>query len=219
MVKFIRRIAFFGIILVGGLIFLINGIKDNIEFSKPHGDLETITADELYEGRIVEGTIYELWHEFAYTEEYDTTLGIKSSKERTTDRYFALPLEYSFEEENPIFVAVSSRNSDTLRTFEQMENETIDYFNGKEYDEYTSIHFVGKVQKLSGEYLQFFKEYIAEIYGVSEKEAEKYYAPYVLTSYSNNGGLVPMIVVGAVMTLIGLCGVGFFIVRKVLTGR
>ena len=204
--------------LVVGAIFLINGIKDKVEFDKPHGDLETISANELYVGRVVEGTIYELWDEFAYTSEYNETLGIKTSKERTTDRYFAMPLESSFASGSPVFVAVCTRDKTILKTFEQMEKETNDYYNGNDYDEYTKIHYVGKVKRLSNEYLQFFREYIAYQYDVSEAEAAKFFVPYVLVATSGER-LVPSIIIGAVMTVIGLGGMALFIIRKVLTGK
>lgn len=217
--KFVRRMIFFIALSVVGIITLVNGIKGKIEHDKPRADIETLKVSDLYEGRIVEGTIYELWDEFAYTSEYDETLGIKTSKERTTDRYFAMPLESSFGSESLMFIAVSSRKSEELRVFEKMEKETNDYYNGKEYDEYTSVHFVGKVKKLSNEYLQYFREYIAYQYDISEAEAEKYYTPYVLVSYGQGGSNIIMIIVGSVFSVVGVLGTIFFIVRKVLTGR
>ncbi|MCH5203724.1 MAG: hypothetical protein J1F03_03195 [Oscillospiraceae bacterium] len=218
--KFIRLLSIFVILAIGGGVFLFNGIRDKIEWDKPHGDLETLTEKDLYVGRFVEGEIYELWDEFAYTSEYDTTLGIQTSKERKTDRYFALPLEYSFYGDNDLmFVAVSSRRSDELKVFEKMEKETLDYYNGLDYNEYTTTHFVGKVQKLSGEYLGFFRKYIARIYKVSEADASEYYAPYVLVSYANPDGIVTFIVIGAVMTFLGVVGTVNLIIRKVIRGK
>lgn len=219
MLKFIRLIVIFGILAIGGGILLFTGIRDKIEWDKPHAVLEDITEKDLYVGRVVEGEIYELWDEFAYTSEYDTTLGIKSN-ERTTDRYFALPLEYSFSGDNLMFVAVSSRKKDELKVFEVMEKETVDYYdNGIEYQEYTTTHFTGKVQRLGGEYLGFFREYVAYIMDVSESEASDYFVPYVLVSTSGAGGIVPLIIIGAVMTLVGLGGVAIVVIRRIITGR
>lgn len=216
----LRLIIMFAVLAIVGGIFLFTEIRDKIEWDKPHADLETITEKDLYVGRVVEGDIYELWNEFAYTEEYDTTLGVQTSKEQVTDRYFALPLEYSFYEGSDlVFVAVSSRKSDELRVFKKMEKETVDFYNGIDYDEYTSTHFVAKVQKLSGEYLQYFREYIADVYKVSESAASEYYAPYVLRSYSNPDGMVPMIIIGAVMAFIGVGGIVILIIRRIVTGR
>ncbi|MGN0669948.1 MAG: hypothetical protein ACI4JZ_05305, partial [Oscillospiraceae bacterium] len=97
-------------LLVGGTIFLVTSIKQKAEYNAPRARLETVTAGELREGMFVEGEIYELWSEFAYTEEYESTLGIKHN-EKTTDRYFALPMEYSFYEGSPMFIAVCTRDS------------------------------------------------------------------------------------------------------------
>lgn len=94
-------------LLVCGIIFLVMGIKQKIEYNQPRARLETVTVDELHEGMFVEGEIYELWSEYAYTEESKSTLGIEHDK-KTTDRYFALPMEYSFYPGMyaPMFIAV-----------------------------------------------------------------------------------------------------------------
>lgn len=219
MLKFIRLIVMFGLFAIGGCIFLFNGIRDKIEWEKPHGVLEEITEDELYVGKVVEGEIYELWDEFAYTTEYDTTFGVQTSKERTTDRFFALPLEYSFYSDKIMLVAVSSRNSDQLKIFDRMAMESAQYYeNGIEYEDYTTTHFVGRVERLSGEYLGWFKKYTTKALGVSEAEAADYYVPYVIKSYGGAGGVVT-IVIGAVLTLVGAAGVLLTIVRRIIKGR
>lgn len=205
-------------VLAIGVVFLVNGISRTVEFNKPHADISTMTEKDLYVGRFVEGDIFELWNEFSYTEEYDETLGVQTNK-RVTDHFFAMPMEYSFSEEYAMFVAVSTRNAKELETFKQMEQETYDYYSGADIEDFTQTHFVGRVERLKGEYLGFFREYMADVYGVSEEEADKYLAPYVLKSTTNKDGASASLTIGIIMSVIGTLGTAFFVVRKVLTGR
>ena len=204
------------VLLVGGIIFLVISIKQKAEFNAPRKNLETVTVDELREGVFVEGDIYELWSEFAYTEESKSTLGVEHDK-KTTDRYFALPLEYSFYEGSPMFVAICTRNSSEISKMRTMAKEADNYYkNGTELS--TSIHFVGKVQALKGEYLDFFKEYLAWDLGVSEAEAAQYYKPYVIRSWKEDNS-TPGIIIGAVMAALGLAGTAIFVVTLVKAKR
>ncbi|MGN0640419.1 MAG: DUF6709 family protein [Oscillospiraceae bacterium] len=203
-------------LLVGGTIFLVTSIKQKAEYNAPRVRLETVTADELREGMFVEGEIYELWSEFAYKEEYRTTLGVKHDQ-KTTDRYYLMPMVYSYFEENPKFIAVCTRNSNESSTFDRIIQETIDYYNNDK-EPTTTIHFVGKVQALKGEALGFFRESVSECYGVSESEAERLYTPYVIRSWKEDTS-TPGIVIGAVMTALGLAGAVIFVVQIIKARR
>lgn len=216
--KVIRIIIFTALFLIGGIIFLVTGIKQKIEYNQPRARLETVTAGELREGMFVEGEIYELWSEFAYTEEYESTLGIKHN-EKTTDRYFALPMEYSFytDADAPMFIAICSRDSSEISKMRTMAKEADNYYKN-DIELKTSMHFVGKVQALKGEYLDFFKEYIAWDLGISEAEAAQYYKPYVIRSWPNDNSTTG-IVIGAIMTALGLAGALIFVVNIVKAKR
>lgn len=210
--KFIRLAILVLFLAIGGIIFLVIGIKQKVEFNQPRADLETVTANELKEGMFVEGEIYELWNEFAYTEEYESTLGVKHN-EKTTDRFFALPMEYSFYMDDLKFIAICSRDKSELSKMVKMSKEAAElYQNGKEL--VTTMHFVGKVQKLENEYLQFFKEDIAYELGVGISEAEQYIVPYVIRSWPNDNSTAG-IIIGAVMAVLGLGGAAIFIIKFV----
>lgn len=205
-------------LLVGGTIFLVTSIKQKVEFNAPRANLETVTAGELREGMFVEGEIYELWSEFAYTEEYESTLGVKHNG-KTTDRYFALPMEYSFytDADAPMFIAVCTRDSSEISKMRTMANEADNYYKN-DIELKTTMHFVGKVQALKGEYLDFFKEYIAWDLGISEAEAAQYYKPYVIRSWKEDNS-TPGIVIGAVMAALGLAGTAIFVVQIIKAKR
>lgn len=203
-------------LFVGGIIFLVTSIKQKAEYNAPRARLETVTVDELHEGMFVEGDIYEMWSEFAYTEEYESTLGVKHN-EKTTDRYFALPMEYSFSQDLPMFVAICTRNKSEISTLNKMSDESNEYYMNGTIPK-TTIHFVGKVQKLKGEYVDFFKEYIAYQFDISESEAQQLYTPYVIRSWKEDNSTVG-IIIGAVMTVLGLGGVAFFVVSLIKAKR
>lgn len=203
-------------LLVGGIIFLVISIKQKAEFNAPRKNLETVTADELHEGMFVEGDIYELWSEFAYTEEYESTLGIKHN-EKTTDRFFALPMEYSFYAGSPMFIAVCTRDTSEISKMRIMADEADNYYKN-DIELKTSMHFVGKVQALNGEYLDFFKEYIAWDLGVSEAESEQYYKPYVIRSWKEDNSTTG-IVIGGIMAALGLAGTAILVVSIVKAKR
>lgn len=203
-------------LLVGGIIFLVTSIKQKAEFNAPRANLKTVTADELREGMFVEGEIYELWDEFAYTQEYKSTLGVKHN-EKTTDLYYALPMEYSFYEDNLMFVAICTKDKSEISTFDRMSEEINKYYEDGTIPT-TTTHFVGKVQKLKGDYLAFFKEYIAYQYDISESEAQQLYTPYVIRSWKEDNSTVG-IVIGAVMTALGLAGAVIFVVKFINSRR
>lgn len=203
-------------LLVGGIIFLVMGIKQKAEFNAPRANLETVTVDELHEGMFVEGEIYEIWGEFATREEYETTLGIKHN-ERTTDRYYLMPMVYSYFNEDLKFIAVCTRDSGEISTINKIYNDTANFYNnGIDYS--TTMRFVGKVQALKGEVLDYFREGVSVSYGVSEAEAAQYYTPYVIRSWPTDNSTTG-IVIGAVMTALGLAGTIVFVVFLVKAKR
>ena len=216
MSKTFRLMIIAAVLFIGGIIFLVIGIKDKAEFNKPRMRLEEMRASDLYEGQYVEGNIYEVWDEFAYTEESKSTLGIEHDK-KVTDRYFMMPMEFSFSEDEPTFIALCTRNSSEIGTFRKMVDEAIDYYNN-DAQLVTKAHFVGKVQALKGDYLKFFRESVSACYGVSKSEADRYSAPFLIRSWQfDNSGVMIGLGIGGIV--IGLAGLVFFILRKIKTGR
>ncbi len=53
--KFVRLLIVFAVLAIMGIALLIGSIKDKAELAKPRGDLETMTEDDFYNGRFVEG--------------------------------------------------------------------------------------------------------------------------------------------------------------------
>ncbi len=202
--RFLRIILTVGLLLVGGIIFLIGGIADKIAYNKPKADLSELTADDLKNGMFVEGTIYEMWDNFAY-----------EKNDSSTYEYFAMPLETSFELDEPVFVAIKLGNSQDKTIASRMSKETDDYYiRGKEPVVWTEMQFTGKVHKLKGEILGFFEEYVEEM-GYSTSSSMQ---PYVISKYAKGNENI-RIVIGAVMTGLGVVVGGLFVFFGFIKGR
>lgn len=207
--RFVRLLIMFVVVAFLGIALLIGSIKDKAELAKPIGDLETMTEGDYYQGRFVEGTVYELWDNYAEMEEYDTTFGIKHNS-RITAQYYALPIpgidEYKF-----IALAVSDSAKQT--TANKLVAEIDSYYEDGTIPE-TEIHIKGKVTKLSGDGLKFLQEY-AEYMGFETSDV----APFVINDGNDGGGTGGALAIAIVLTVIGAGGTVFTIVRRVIAGR
>ncbi len=202
--RFFRILVAVGVLLVGGIIFLAGGIKDKVNYNKSKADLSELTAEDLKNGMFVEGTILEMWDNFAY-----------EKNDSSTYEYYAMPLETSFERDYPIFVAIKLGNPQDKAIASRMSKETDDYYiRGKEPAVWTEMPFTGKVHKLKGEMLGFFEEYMEEM-GLSPSTHMR---PYVISKYAEGNENI-RIVIGAVMTGIGLVIGGLFVLFGLVKGR
>lgn len=202
--RFFRIILAVVVLLVGGIIFLVSGIKDKINLNKPKVNLSELTAEDLRNGMFVEGTIFELWDDFAY-----------ETNDSSTYLYYAMPLETSFELDEPVFVVVKVTNQQDKAIASKMSKETDDYYiRDIMPEQWTEMQLTGKVHKLKGEILDYFEGYIEEM-GYSPDVSME---PYVINRYSPGHEDIG-IVVGGVMTGVGLLILGLFVFFGIVKGR
>ncbi len=193
--RFFRILLAVGVLLVGGIILLVGGIKDKVSLNK-RMDFSEIDADDLRDGMFVEGTIIEMWDDFAY-----------ETNDSSTYQYYAMPLETSYVLDHPVFVAVKLTNSTDKATASKMSKETDNYYiRDIEPDEWTVMPMTGKVHMLKGEIRDYFEEYIEEM-GYSPSVSME---PYVISRY-NPGNENIRLIVGIVMALLGFLILGFFV--------
>lgn len=189
-------------LLVAGIVFLVNGISDKIALSKPAADLSVVEPSELKKGMMVSGTIYEIWDEFAYEE--DDNGNITS--------YYAFPLESTFEDDEPVFIALKLANSTDRNKAKKMCKETYNYYvDNVEPDVWTELAIHGQVSNLKGEALDYFEEYIDEIGYSKTKNMET-----IVISRFVPGSENVSLIVGGIMTLIGLLGFGIPLVFRLI---
>lgn len=202
--RFIRLVITLAALLIGGIVFLVGGIKDKVNLSQPRVDISELTPEQLKDGMIVEGTIYELWDEFAY----ETDDGDKYS-------YYAMPLETTFEESELVFVALCVGNSTDKGIASKMSKETDDYYIKNITPEvWTELHITGKVSKLKGKVLEYFEEYIEEM----EYSPNYNMKAYTIKSFSEGSENVKLIA-GIIMIAIGLIAVALIVFFRIVKGR
>ena len=165
-----------------------------------HIDISEVTKDNVAEGMIVEGEIYDIWDQFAAHEK------VEDGETITLAAYYTMLMPYSRNEESPIFIGVSSTIGDEIAGLNQMKSEIEDIINDESTaDGYTKMSFRGRIVKLDDEKLKFLKQSVAQLLGVSEIDAANYVAPYVIESY-NGSPYTPVLIIGIVLTVVGFGG-------------
>lgn len=200
----------FAALIVAGVVILVESTRDSAAMAKGITDFNTMTEADFIEGRFVQGTIYDLWDEFAYEEEYQSTFGIKHN-ERVAAHYYLMPLQTSYDSEMPVFIAVCIGNTEAAATAQQMIDEYWDYIeNDNEPDVWTELPITGKVEKLDGEIEQFFYEYFTDA-GMSREEADELICPYVIR-YHVLSAASSGIGISVVIMIIGIVGIAGIII-------
>ena len=181
-------------VIVGGFLTVVS-IRDKVEFAN-RKDISPMGAKDFHAGQFVTGEIYELWDEFAYTRETNTD----TNTTKTTDRYFAMPLESTFEDDEPIFIAIVVKDSADVRIANKMSKETDDYYlEGIEPDVWTTMKADGKVTKMDDKEYDAFLKYLKN-QGYSAQNA----ARYVVHIGGNANSSTALLIIGLVLLVVGL---------------
>ena len=205
--KLLRTSITFIVIAVLGILLLVMSIKDKIELAKPPANIAEMTEDDFYNGRFVEGYVYEIWRGYATLEESDSIFGVSYNK-KTTGHYFAMPLETSFTTGIPKFVALSVRDSADVATAKKMEQESLNYYtNNIELE--TTMYIKGKVTKLKGDGKKYFYQYI-EYEGFLPSTSSVY---YVINVGTDGKGTTTAILIGIGIAAVGILGTVFSVIR------
>ena len=205
--RLLRSSITFIVIAVLGILLLVMSIKDKIELAKPPANIAEMTEDDFYNGRFVEGDIYEIWQKYATLQESDSIFGI-SYNTKTSAYYYAMPLETSFDTGIPKFVALSVRESSDVVTADKMVRETRNFYNnGIEFQ--TVMHIKGKVTKLKGDGKKLFDEYM-EYEGFVPSTTSVY---YIINVGNDGNGATTALLIGIGITVVGVLGTLFSIIR------
>ena len=194
----LRTSITFIVIAILGILLTVMSIKDRQELKKPPANIATMTEDDFYNGRFVEGDIYEIWDRFSTVE----------TNSKTTGYYFAMPLETSFETGIPKFVALSVRDSSDYAVASRMAKESLDYYNNYVELE-TVMHIRGKITTLKGDGAKYFDKYIADN-GFIPADAAVH---YVINVGNDGEGAATALLIGIGITAVGVLGALFSIIR------
>ena len=205
--KSLKSVIVFIVISVLGILTLVMSIRDKIELAKPPADIARMTEDDFYNGRYVEGYVYEIWGEYATMEESDTVFGISYNK-RTSAHYMYMPLETAFETGVPKFIALSIRDGSDYSFAYKLMQETWDfYYNDIDFE--TAMPIRGKITKLTGENKKYFEDAMREE-GFTPSEVSVY---YVINVGNDGNGTTAELLIGIGITVVGVLGALFTIVR------
>ena len=183
------------ILLVLGIVCFCLGLSDFIDSRKTPIDYNTAADGSLKKGDIVEGDIYYNYgvYETITTKENGRTTG-------TSYRYIIPIGEESY-------VGIHVNDDSTVDQMDKMTDETYDVMDGKADSTQTTVHFKGKVMKMTSEDYGYFKDFMKSG-GFTDDEISKYGSElYIQIRPMNQGpgimifGLV-LFLVGAVLIIV-----------------
>lgn len=191
-------------LFAAGIVLLVLFGRDAAESRNPR-NIAGMGADDFHSGRHVTGKITELWDEFATMQDEDTG--------KVTAHYFALPLQATIYDDEPIFVAVVIKNSSDYLTAKKMANEADDWYSD-DVPLTTTMEVNGKVAKLDSEEYDALLSYIKDGQGLSAQNI----ARYKINIGATKNSMTPMLIIGIVMCVVGLI-IGFIAVLRRLQGK
>lgn len=172
-------------------------------------DIAELTKDNAEDGLVVSGDIYGIWDKYAEQEKEE------NGETKIVASYFTMVLPYSYNEESPVFIGISSSDSSEIEGLEQMRSEVEGIITeGVSPDSHTKMNFRGKLKKLDEGQLSFLKVSVSTLMGISTNDAEEYIVPYVVESY-NGSSYAPVLIAGIALAIIGFGGVLVMILKDI----
>ncbi len=197
------------IMFVGGLalIFLLIIPQYKITTSEPQ-DIYEINADEIVEGTHITGEIDFVYDYYATESREKKTLGITTSTENDTARWYIFPAYGPTEEDTRMLTIRVSPSG--YATMDRIVESTWAYLEGTSSDfGQTTYHIDARAVKLDSELHQLYYAW----YGteVSREEADSYLTPYVLVPIME---MKVIIIVGVLSILVSIIGLVMLVKRN-----
>ncbi len=204
-------IAFAAALLLGIAAIVVGACGENGVFGG-FTDISELTRENVEEGMTVKGLVYGIWDKYAVHEKDE------NGEKKVISESYTMVMPYSYDEESPVFIGISSGDSAELSFLEQMRSETEGILTDSSDDEYrTSMVFRGKLRKLDEGELSFLKVSVSTLMGVTEEDAEEYIVPYVIES-DKYSPFMFVLIAGIVLTVIGFGGVLVMILKDIGEG-
>lgn len=204
-------IAFAAALLLGIAAIVVGACGENGVFGG-FTDISELTRENVEEGMTVKGLVYGIWDKYAVHEKDE------NGEKKVISESYTMVMPYSYDEESPVFIGISSGDSAELSSLEQMRSETEGILTDSSDGEYrTSMVFRGKLRKLDEGELSFLKVSVSTLMGVTEEDAEEYIVPYVIES-DKYSPFMFVLIAGIVLTVIGFGGVLVMILKDIGEG-
>lgn len=196
------------IMLIGGLALIFFLIVPQYKITTSEAqDIYEINADEMTEGMHIKGEIDFIYDYYATESRSKKTLGITTSTEEDTGRWYIFPAYGPTQEDTRLLtLRVSPAGYGRV---DQVVNETWAYLEGTS-DTFgqTTYSIDARTVKLDSELHQLYYEW----YGteVSREEADSYLAPYVLVPVME---VKYIIIVGVLSVIVSIAGLAMLLKR------
>lgn len=201
-------IAFAAALLLGIAAIVVGACGENGVFGG-FTDISELTRENAEEGMTIKGLVYGIWDKYAIQEKEE------NGEKKVISESYTMVMPYSYDEESPVFIGISSEDSNELSFLEQMRSETEGIITDSSSDEYhTSMVFRGKLRRLDEGELSFLKVSVATLLGVTQEDAEEYIVPYVIES-DKYSPFMFVLISGIVLTVIGFGGVLVMILKDI----
>ena len=201
-------VAFAAALLLGIAAIVIGACGENGVFGG-YTDISELTKENAEEGMTVKGLVYGIWDKYAVHEKEE------GGEKKVISESYTMVMPYSYDEESPVFIGISSGDSNELSSLEQMRSETEGIITVSSSEEnHTTMIFRGKLRKLDEGELSFLKSSVATLIGVTEENAEEYIVPYVIESDKYSPYMF-VLIAGIVLAVIGFGGVLVMILKDI----
>ncbi len=201
-------IAFAAALLLGIAAIVVGACGENGVFGE-FTDISELTRENAEEGMTVKGLVYGVWDKYAIEEK--ETNGVK----KVVSESYVMVMPYSYDEEAPVFIGISSGDSNELEALEQMRSETEGIITESSSSEnHTSMNFRGKLRKLDEGQLSFMKVSVSNLLDITEEDAEDYVVPYVIES-DKYSPFMFVLIAGIALTIAGFGGVLVMILKDI----
>lgn len=173
-----RIIAFAVGILIFGIMLLVSFISETIAVSKGIDDFNELKCDEFIKGRFVQGTVQELYFEFA--EEWEEQSG--SNEKQNKKKYYLIPLIAHENQEEIKYIAVRFSKEIDITKADNLLDEVIKCYNtGEEPISFPTFEITGKVCVLDEEIEGYLYDALIKYeWGETKEECKQYVCDYYI---------------------------------------
>lgn len=219
MSRTLKMIIVLLVIRVMGVTVLLEAGGNSREIAKGMEDFNGLNLSDFYRGRFVQGDVFEIYGEFAYTETYEETFGIKHNSE-VTAHYYVIPLAGSFETETPLFAALCLTDAQSIKNAELLMEQTWEYMdNGTEPDVWNEFPVTGKIIPMDSEIEGYFYDWFTND-GADGTRAdyENVVCPYVISEFDTSS-IGTTHIMGIILTVAGFGGIALYAVITLAVRR
>lgn len=196
------------IMLITGISLTVTGISDIIKLNGEIPDFNYDSMQNIRNGDLVQGYVWNIYGNYANTTTTETTMGIETSSYVSTE-YFIMPLINEEDYEKDLYITIAAHDKLDRNTLYSICDATWEYMGGNEYATFPEMGIVAKVKKLDPEIEDYMVDWFMydPAWFESESEARQHIICYQLQIF-NPGSAYTSLAIGliiiAVMAVIGV---------------